>query len=174
MTPFDTADDGDRAGFRRGVRLGVDVGKVRIGVARTDPDALIATPVETVARSGDTGADLATILGHATELGAVEIIVGLPLSLSGGDTASTGDARGFASRLAAATGLPVRMVDERLSTVTAQSALRASGRSAKKQRSVVDQVAAVIIVQHAIDLERSSGRPPGTLVTSDADPDERR
>jgi putative Holliday junction resolvase len=160
--------------MRRGVRVGVDVGKVRIGVARTDPDALIATPIETVARSGDTGDDLRTILGHVAELGAVEIIVGLPLSLSGGDTPSTGDARGFAQRLADAAPVPVRLVDERLSTVTAQSALRAAGRSAKKQRSVVDQVAAVIIVQHAIDLERSSGRPPGSLVLVEATPDERR
>lgn len=161
--------------MRRGVRIGVDVGKVRIGVARTDPDALIATPIETVARSGDTGDDLRTILGHAAELDAVEIIVGLPLSLSGGDTPSTGDARGFAARLAQASApVPVRLVDERLSTVTAQSALRASGRSSRKQRSVVDQVAAVIIVQHAIDLERSSGRPPGSLVPGEAPADEGR
>ncbi|ARC56932.1 Putative Holliday junction resolvase [Frondihabitans sp. 762G35] len=167
--------DADRGGFRRGVRLGVDVGKVRIGVARTDPDGLIATPVETVPRAGDTGDDLRTILAHATELDAVEIVVGLPLSLSGGDTASTGDARAFAARLAtAAAPVPVRLVDERLSTVTAQSALRASGRSAKKQRSVIDQVAAVIIVQHAIDLERSSGRPPGSLAAGEDAPDERR
>lgn len=162
-------------GMRRGVRIGVDVGKVRIGVARTDPSALIATPIETVQRSGETGADLRAILGHAAELSAVEIIVGLPLSLSGGDTPSTGDARSFAARLAAAAApVPVRMVDERLSTVTAQSALRAAGRSSRKQRSVVDQVAAVIIVQHAIDLERSSGRPPGSLVEQPADPDEGR
>lgn len=157
------------------MRVGVDVGKVRIGVARTDPDALIATPVETVARAGDTGADIRAILGHVSELAAVEVIVGLPLALSGNDTASTGDAREFAARLAAAVHpVPVRLVDERLSTVTAQSALRAAGRSAKKQRSVVDQVAAVIIVQHAIDLERSSGRPPGSLVSVEAAPDERR
>jgi putative Holliday junction resolvase len=163
------------SGFRRGVRIGVDVGKVRIGVARTDPDGLIATPVETVARAGDTGDDLRAILGYAADLDAVEIVVGLPLSLSGSDTASTGDARGFAARLAkAGAPIPVRLVDERLSTVTAQSVLRASGRSAKKQRSVIDQVAAVIIVQHAIDLERSSGRPPGSLAAGGDAPDERR
>jgi putative Holliday junction resolvase len=159
------------AGLRRGVRIGVDVGRVRIGVARTDIDAMLATPVETVARVAGAGpddlgtADIRAILAHTRDLDAVEIIVGLPLSLSGGDTPSTGDARAFAGRLAkAAAPTPVRLVDERLSTVTAQNALRAAGRSAKKQRSVVDQVAAVIIVQHAIDLERSSGRPPGSLV----------
>ncbi|KQQ27515.1 Holliday junction resolvase RuvX [Frondihabitans sp. Leaf304] len=168
-------------GFRRGARIGVDVGKARIGVARTDPDGLIATPIETVTRSGspkDTGAagdDVKTILAHATELDAIEIVVGLPLSLSGGDTPSTSDAREFAERLArGADPRPVRLVDERLSTVTASSALRASGRSSKKQRSVIDQVAAVIIVQHAIDLERSSGRPPGSLVPVTTNPDEKR
>lgn len=167
-------ETGDGA-FRRGARVGVDVGKVRIGVARTDPDGLIATPIETVQRSGETGDDVRRILLHVDELDAVEIVVGLPLSLSGGDTPSTGDARGFADRLAAAAApIPVRLVDERLSTVTAQGALRAAGRSSKKQRSVVDQVAAVIIVQHAIDLERSSGRPPGILVDAPAPPDERR
>lgn len=166
--------DADGAGgFRRGSRLGVDVGRVRIGVARTDPDGLLATPIETVQRAGDTGDDVRRILGHAAELDVIEIIVGLPLSLSGGDTPSTDDARAFALRIAvAAAPVPVRMVDERLSTVTAQSALRASGRSSRKQRSVVDQVAAVIIVQHAIDLERSSGRPPGSLVEPGDLPDE--
>jgi len=160
--------------MRRGVRVGVDVGKVRIGVARTDPDALIATPIETVARAGDSGDDIRTILAHATELEAVEIIVGLPLALSGNDTASTQDARAFASRLSAEAAVDVRLVDERLSTVTAQSALRAAGRKSRQQRSIIDQVAAVIIVQHAIDFERSSGRPPGILVVNGVATDEGR
>lgn len=161
--------------FRRGNRIGVDVGRVRIGVARSDPDGLLALPVETVARSGSTGDDVRAILTHVLDLDALEIVVGLPLSLSGGDTPSTADAREFAERLAvAAAPREVRLVDERLSTVTAQGALRAAGRPAKKQRSVVDQVAAVIILQHAIDLERSSGRPPGALVPSEATPDEGR
>ncbi|RKR74090.1 Holliday junction resolvase RuvX [Frondihabitans australicus] len=168
----------DSAGFRRGVRLGVDVGRARIGVSRTDPDGLLATPVETVGRVAGAGPDdigsddVRSILRHAHDLDAIEVIVGLPLSLSGASTPSTDDARAFARRLAIACApTPVRLVDERLSTVTAQGALRAAGRSAKKQRSVVDQVAAVIIVQHALDLERSSGRPPGSLVEVAA-PDE--
>jgi len=149
---------------RRGVRLGVDVGKARVGVARTDPDGLIATPVETVARTADGVADVAAIIGHVVDLAVTEVIVGLPLSLSGGDTPSTEDARRFAALLASRSPVPVRLVDERLSTVSAQTALRASGRKGRSQRSVIDQVAAVIIVQHALDLERSSGRPPGQLV----------
>ena len=96
----------------------------------------------------------------------MEIVVGLPLSLSGGSTASTEDARGFASSLAAR-GLPVRLVDERLSTVSAQGALRANGRTSKNSRQVIDQVAAVIILQHALDAERSSGRPAGAALELD-------
>jgi putative Holliday junction resolvase len=148
------------------VRLGVDVGRARIGVARTDPSGMIATPVETVPRAATGSADVDAILGHAVELEAMEVVVGLPLSLSGGDTPSTSDARDFAARIAAASPVPVRLVDERLSTVSAQTALRASGRKGKRQRSVIDQVAAVIIVQHALELERSSGLPPGHLVSA--------
>jgi putative Holliday junction resolvase len=147
--------------LRPGVRIGVDVGKARIGVARCDPHALLATPVVTVAR-GD--GDLAAIAGVAAEHEAVEVVVGLPLSLSGARTASTDDAVAFATRLAAQVDLPVRLVDERLSTVTAQHALRASGRNSKNSRPVIDQVAAVIILQHALDFERSAGIPPGELV----------
>ncbi|MHA7986560.1 Holliday junction resolvase RuvX [Rathayibacter sp. CAU 1779] len=148
--------------MRPGVRVGVDVGKARIGVSRSDPDGMLALPVETVARAED-GSDIARIQALVTEFGAVEAIVGLPLSLSGAHTLSTDDAVGFAERLAEASGIPVRLVDERLSTVTAQSALRASGRTTKNSRSVVDQAAATVILQHALDAERASGNPPGTL-----------
>jgi putative Holliday junction resolvase len=147
--------------MRPGVRLGVDVGKVRIGVARSDTHGMLATPVVTVSR-GD--GDLTEILGLAEEHGAVEIIVGLPLALSGAHTASTNDATNFASDIAARSSVPVRLVDERLSTVSAQRALRASGRNSRNSRAVIDQVAAVIILQHALDFERSAGNPPGELV----------
>ena len=150
--------------MRSGVRVGVDVGKVRIGVARTDFHGMLATPVETVAR-GD--GDVTRILAIAGELDATELIVGLPLSLAGTHSASTDDAVGFAERLAGATDIPVRLVDERLSTVSAQAALRASGRNTKNSRSVIDQVAAVIIVQHALDFERAAGNPPGVVVNPD-------
>ncbi|HEU5223689.1 MAG TPA: Holliday junction resolvase RuvX [Candidatus Lumbricidophila sp.] len=147
--------------MRRGVRLGIDVGKARIGVARCDPDGLLAVPVETVARSKDR--DIRRIAELAAEFDALEIVVGNPLALSGSETASTADAVGFAELLTII-GLPVRLVDERLSTVSAQQSLRQAGRSAKQQRSIVDQAAAVIILQHAVDLERASGREPGRLV----------
>ena len=150
--------------MRQGVRVGVDVGKVRIGVARSDLHGILATPVETVARGSG---DIERILAIATELDAIELIVGLPLSLAGTATASTDDATSFAGRLASATELPVRLVDERLSTVSAHAALRASGRSSRTSRPVVDQVAAVIIVQHALDSERAAGTPPGEIAHPD-------
>jgi len=147
--------------MRRGVRIGVDVGRARVGVARCDPDGLLATPVETLARDDRT---VASVLAHAAELEAIEIIVGLPLSLSGADTPSTADARDFAAALAAASETPVRLVDERMSTVTAQRQLHATGRKTKGSRAVVDQVAAVIILQNALDSERMSDRAPGSVV----------
>ena len=153
--------------MRRGVRIGVDVGKARIGVARSDPSGLIATPVVTVARAADGDADVREILAAATEHDAIEIVVGLPLSLSGGRTPSTDDAERFAERIAAASPLPVRLVDERLSTVSAQSALSASGRNTRRSRPVIDQVAAVIILQHALDSERAGGSAPGTVVLTE-------
>lgn len=154
-------------GFRRGVRLGVDVGKARVGVAKCDPDGMLATPVETVPRGDES---VARILALAEEHAAVEILVGLPIGLSGNDTPSTGDAREFAAALAAASAVPVRLVDERLSTVSAHAALRQSGRSQRSSRSIVDQVAAVVLLQQALDVEKNSGRPPGTPVTPAQEP----
>lgn len=156
--------------MRQGRRIGVDVGDVRIGLASCDPSGMIATPLVTLAR-GD--GDLAGIRAHAEEQGAVEVVVGLPRSLSGGEGPAAAKARDFARALAAeldALAVPVRLCDERLSTVTAESQLRAGGwkgtRQAKRRRAVVDQAAAVVILQNALDTERSTGRPPGELVPS--------
>lgn len=150
--------------MRTGVRLGIDVGKVRVGVARSDRDGLLATPVETIQRRGaDLEPVLARIAAIAAEVDAVELVVGLPLALSGRDTPSTADARAVADRLADGP-LPVRLVDERLTTVSAQSALHASGRDTRGSRRVIDQVAAVILLQHALDAERARGEAPGALV----------
>jgi putative Holliday junction resolvase len=149
---------------RSGVRVGIDVGRARVGVARSDRDALLATPVETLARDGAIDGLVAIV----AELEPLEVIVGLPLSLSGGDTPSTGDARAFAAELASRIAVPIRLVDERLSTVSAQRELHRSGRSTRTSRAVIDQVAAVIILQNALDSERTSGRAPGALI----DPDE--
>jgi putative Holliday junction resolvase len=146
---------------RPGIRIGVDVGRARVGVARCDRDGMLATPVETLKRDSSTVASLAALIA---ELEPLEVVVGLPISLSGSDTASTTDAREFARSLAEAVTIPVRLVDERLSTVSAQRALHDAGRRAKGSRPVIDQVAAVIILQNALDFERMAARPPGTLI----------
>lgn len=154
--------------MRRGSRLALDVGDVRIGVARSDPSGLLATPVETVARG--TG-DLARIRALVEEESAVEIVVGLPRSLSGGEGPAAAKVRAFAVTLAAAVEpVPVRLCDERLSTVTAEAVLRERGKKGQKRRAVVDQAAAVVILQNALETERSTGRAPGELVAAPQDP----
>jgi putative Holliday junction resolvase len=152
------------SGFRRGVRIGIDVGKARVGVARCDPDGLLATPVETVPRDDRSVERIVALVG---EHSAMEILVGLPLNMQGEDTASTADARAFAAALDAASALPVRLVDERLSTVSAHAALRQAGRSQRSSRSIVDQVAAVVLLQQALDVEKSTGSPAGTPVSQE-------
>lgn len=147
---------------RRGVRIGVDVGDVRIGVARSDPSGLIATPVETVRRGEG---DLARLQAIGLEEEAVEYVVGLPRSLAGGEGPAAAKVREFAARLAGRVHpVPVRLCDERLSTVTAEAVLRGQGKKGQKRRAVVDQAAAVVILQSALDTERSTGAAPGERV----------
>jgi putative Holliday junction resolvase len=148
--------------LRTGVRLAVDVGSVRIGVARCDPAGILATPLETV-KTGR--GDVDRILALVTEYEAVEVIVGLPTNLSGREGPAAESARAFAVRLARK--LPaetVRLYDERFTTVTASAGLRANGKKAKNQRSVIDQTAAAVLLQAAIDKERLTGNPPGEPV----------
>jgi putative pre-16S rRNA nuclease len=153
------------SGLRHGVRLGVDVGTVRIGVAACDPDGVLAAPLETIQRATSDRSDLARIAALAGELHAVEVVVGLPLSLSGSAGAAAAAAREYAGELAGALApIPVRLVDERLSTVSAHGNLARAGLRSRARRDVVDQAAAVIILQSALDAERISGRPPGEPV----------
>lgn len=146
--------------MRSGVRLGIDVGQARVGIARSTPDATVAVPVATLERA----TAISGIAALALEWKPVELVVGLPINLQGKDTASTADARAFAAELVEVGVGPVRMVDERLSTVSASAHLRASGRGSKKQRPVIDQVAAVILLQHSLDIERLQGVAPGFVV----------
>uniref|UniRef100_UPI0005B65389 Holliday junction resolvase RuvX n=1 Tax=Mycobacterium avium TaxID=1764 RepID=UPI0005B65389 len=126
----------------RGRRLGIDVGSVRIGVACSDPDAVLATPVETVRRDRS-GKHLRRLAALVTELGAVEVVVGLPRTLADRTGASALDAIDLADQLARRIApTPVRLADERLTTVAAQRSLRAAGVRAKEQRAVIDQAAA--------------------------------
>jgi putative Holliday junction resolvase len=147
------------------VRVGVDVGSVRVGVARSDPSALVATPVETVRRDAAGGTDLDRIAGIVQDTDAVEVVVGLPRTLRGEEGAAAVAARQYATAIARlVTPVPVRLVDERLSTVSAHRTLRDAGVRGRRHRPVVDQVAAVVILQSALDAERASGREPGVLV----------
>jgi putative Holliday junction resolvase len=148
--------------LRTGVRLAVDVGSVRIGVARCDPAGILATPLETV-KTGR--GDVDRIVALVTEYEAIEVIVGLPTNLSGREGPAAESARAFAVRLARK--LPpesVRLYDERFTTVTASAGLRANGKKARNQRSVIDQTAAAVLLQAAIDKERLTGNPPGEPV----------
>jgi putative Holliday junction resolvase len=146
--------------MRPGVRIGIDAGSVRVGVAASDPGGLIASPVETVGPR-----DLDRVAQLVADRGAIEVVVGLPRSLSGREGVSAAAAREYASSLATRLlPVPVRLVDERLTTVSAERRLRDSGVRGRKRRSVVDQAAAVIILQHALDAERATGTPPGQIV----------
>lgn len=148
--------------FRVGCRLGIDVGKARIGVARSDANGVIVVPVATLLRDKSEFKEISKLV---KEFDVTEIVVGLPLSLSGDERPSTKDARTFATRVAMEIDRPVRLVDERLTTVSAQRVLHDAGRDVRSSRPVIDQVAATIILQHALDLERSRGVPPGELVS---------
>ncbi|WP_193609059.1 Holliday junction resolvase RuvX [Nocardioides lijunqiniae] len=148
--------------MRPGVRLGLDPGDARIGVARSDPSGFLATPVETVRRGRG---DLRRLEQILAEEGAVEVVVGLPRSLSGGEGPSAAKVRDFAGQLARRVApVPVRLCDERLTTVSAEAMLRDRGQKGRKRRAVVDQAAAVLILQHALDTERASGIAPGEIV----------
>jgi putative Holliday junction resolvase len=147
---------------RHGVRLGVDPGDARIGVARSDPTGFLATPLATVRRGRG---DLGRLARLAREAEAVEVVVGLPRSLSGAEGPAAVKVRRFAALLASRVApVPVRLQDERLTTVSAEAMLRDRGKKGAQRRAVVDQAAAVLILQHALDTERATGRPPGELV----------
>ena len=148
--------------MRHGVRLGIDPGDARIGVARSDPSGFLATPVETVRRGKG---DLARIAAILAEEEAVEVVVGLPRSLSGREGPAAAKVRQFATALARRVApVPVRLIDERMTTVSAEAMLRDRGRKAGARRAVVDQAAAVLILQQALDTERATGSAPGEIV----------
>jgi putative holliday junction resolvase len=174
---------------RAGVRLAVDVGSVRVGVARSDPGGILASPL-TVLRSGpgklsklsgrsklskpaalselDALDALDALAALAASTDAIEVIVGLPTSLSGREGAAAVSARSFAAELAGRLSpIPVRLVDERFTTTQAHDALRRGGKDSRARRDVVDAAAAAVLLQAALDTERATGHPPGQLVTLD-------
>lgn len=153
-----------------GARLAVDVGEVRIGIAASDSTGVLATPVETVRRGRG---DVARIIDLAVERDAVGIFVGHPRTLSGRAGAAVEAATAFARALVTALAersldVSVRLIDERLTTVSAERVLASRGVKGTRRRAVVDQAAAVVILQHALDTERSTGRAAGEEVECDA------
>jgi putative holliday junction resolvase len=147
---------------RQGVRLAVDVGSVRVGVARSDPGGILASPLAVLAHGPS---DLDELAGLAASADAIEVIVGLPTSLSGRDGPAAHSARSFAAELAGRVApVPVRLVDERFTTTQAHDALRRGGRDSRARRRVVDAAAAAVLLQSALDAERTTGNPPGELV----------
>ncbi len=152
--------------FRRGVRLALDWGDARIGVAACDRDGVLAFPIDTVKAGPD---ELARILALIEEYAPLEVIVGFPRSLGGGEGPAAVKAQQRAAGLAARTRVAVRLVDERLSTVSASRRLQSAGKRSKQQRGVIDAAAATEILEHALALERSRGTQFGALVSGGPD-----
>ncbi len=148
--------------MRRGVRLALDWGKARIGVAASDPDGILAHPVTTVAAGPEA---LGRLRALVTEYEPLEVVLGLPRNLAGLEGPAAVAVRVVATELLAALhGVPIRLVDERLTTVTASRQLSGAGRNARKQRPVIDQAAAVALLEQALHQERMTGTPPGELL----------
>ena len=157
------------------MRIGVDVGLARVGVAVSDRDGLLATPVATLLRDVAGGTDLAELARLVLERQAVEVVVGLPRTLAGEEGAAAAGARAYADDLARRIApVPVRLVDERLTTVLAERHLRDQGVRARDQRAVVDQVAAVAILQSALDAGRPAAAPDATATRPPRKPRHRK
>lgn len=161
--------------YPKGVKLGVDVGTVRVGVAVCDRDGILATPLRTLERNVKKNTDVRILAGLAVELNAVEIFVGLPRTMKGEEHASARMATDYAKLLAGKLGelgseVPVRLIDERLSSVSAHRHLHEAGMSSRNHRKVVDQVAAAGILQHAIDMQKARGTEVGSRVYAESAP----
>ena len=147
--------------MRNGRRLAIDVGKARVGLAISDQSGLLAIPFETVPRRENLAETALAIATAVSDFILLEVYVGLPLSMSGKETASTADALSVAFAVADTVGCEVRLVDERLTTVSATANLRLAGKNSKNSRSIIDQEAAAIILEQALATEKTSGNIPG-------------
>lgn len=172
--------------MRSGVRLALDWGKARVGVAACDKGAILSFPVETVtlfegkaaaAASSRpievTGAEFVRALSRVAELVGeyepIEVLLGLPVALSGREEVAASSMRTVADAVAARLApTPVRLIDERLSSAAAHRHLSNAGKSNKNRRGIIDQAAAVAILDHALSSEKSTGTAPGELVAPDS------
>lgn len=150
MSP--SAGEAPAAGAGR--RLGVDVGSVRVGVALSDPGGLLATPLVTLGRDERDGSDLRRLAELVAEHEVVEVVIGLPRTLAGRDGPAAQAAQAYADQLRRLVTVPVVLVDERLSTVAAGRVLAERGVRGRRQRAVIDQAAAVQILQSRLDAIR--------------------
>lgn len=130
--------------------LCLDVGDVRIGLAMSDIMKIIANPLETLKRK-NSQADFDYILNVCKQNDVELILSGLPLSLNGQENAQTQKTREFIEQLQSQTNIPIKFVDERLTTVSAQRVLIESGMRRENRKNVVDKVAAAIILQGYLD-----------------------
>jgi len=147
--------------LRTGRRLAIDVGKVRIGLATSDQQAILASPHATLDRD-DFENNFSVMFSAVEDLEQyLEIYVGLPLNLQGNVTESTEDAVMFAESLAQHTSVPILLIDERLTTAISNQQIRQVGKSHKDARSIIDQMAAVAILEYAFQVEMNSGQRPG-------------
>ncbi len=147
--------------MRTGRRLAIDVGKVRVGIAISDLHGILASPLATLQRA-ELQTSLESLLKCVSDFDdLLEIYVGLPINMKGETTASTEDALELALHLSSETSVPVRLLDERLTTSLANSQLRSLGKSQKDARSTIDQMAAVAILEYAFQVEANTGATPG-------------
>jgi putative Holliday junction resolvase len=138
--------------MQRGRRIAFDYGDVRIGVAVSDPDSILASPLTTLKASDKTlGKQISEIL---SEIEPVVIYVGRPALLSGNDGVATDKAMEFVALLGSITQIPIEMIDERMSTISAARNLREAGRTAKDSKNAIDMAAAVAILNFAIEIEK--------------------
>jgi putative Holliday junction resolvase len=150
--------------MRTGRRVAFDIGKARIGVAVSDFHAILASPREHILRRESDADTIAELLSVVQAEDAIEVYVGLPVNLKNESTASTKDAVSIAKQLLQVITIPVRLIDERLSSKVAASSLQASGKDTRSQRTFIDSAAAAVILESALSAEKSSGAQPGIAI----------
>ena len=145
--------------MRKGIRYAIDFGDARVGFAKSDIDAIMAVPVATIKNDQNL---LKNIIEHINETGCVEIYVGLPKHLSGAIGQSANKAINFAQQLSKQLpDISIRMMDERLTTSSASARLQESGVNTRAQKGLIDQAAAIELLEQALDFEKRNNQIPG-------------